>query len=1117
MTSCLSGIKKITMFKKLQLLFLLFMLKQISSAQTPFGENIQWLSGYEKAISGETISYFSAFPDYVNEALLTRATDGKKTIEWETVPVPANMSSKYVYFRWVAGHSTGTSSGNRNFDFYINDEKVLVITTLPGNKTPRWSFLANDSTKIVFTQLRTDGANDAHGIIYLRVPAARITPGRPLRLKIIGEAQHSNDWFMTFKYAFEERADIISLPFLLRDGRQPLSVTVLHFGKKEKLLATINKKETHSFELHEGMNNFEIPVAAVSKRDSIQVLMKYGDIILHDGYVIMKPVIKREIYFIPHSHTDIGYSHLQSQVEKIHIKNIYDALRMIDKTKTYPESAQFKWNVESLWAVENFLNQATSADSSKFFGAVRNGSIGLSGLYANVLTGVSTPEEVFHYTDYAEILRSKFHLPIRSAMITDIPGVAWSTVEGLSKGGIKYFSDGPNYLGKNNPYLGDRVGHFVKAWSDKPVWWLSPSGKEKILFWTAGRGYSSWHSTSPGGIYFSGTKKIADYMNELDENNYPYEIIQWRYNIVSDNGPIDTTISDYVKMWNEKYATPKIILSNVNEMFDRFEMRYGKTLPVVKGDMTPYWDDGAASTAYEEGMNRFNSLRCAQLATLYTMLAPVKFKEDEFYKAWRNIIMFTEHTWGAYNSISAPDIDFVTDQWRVKRKFMTDADSILNRLTIDLMNVVADPTSNSIAVVNTLSWQRSGAVYLNASVNAKAIADENGKLYLLQNLSDGRKMFIAKNLKPLSVTYYHLVDNPTPIVQKVPFAITDSSVSNGSVFVRWNHSNGSIVRMEKNGYNYSGTFKNEGLNSYWYVPGRDPGDAVTNEKVKVSIEENGPYLVTINIHSSAPGTNGLTRKISLLANDDEVLIDNVIDKKAVREKEGVYFSFPFASNLKTTKIDAGYGTIQYLKDQLPGSNMDFVSPRRWIDASDQNRGIQFLMKESFMAAPDSMVDERLVLNQSFKRWRNSGEFTSTWFSYVMNNYWHTNFKIDQEGISHFQYALRPHGPFRYDEQEKSAQEFTQPIIAFPVNKNSTLSKNPFELSNNKVVVTSITPQQDGGFLIRIFNPNATDQTITFRWNGWKAGSMMELPSGRKLDPKKSFTIAGKDVVDLRVK
>ncbi len=790
---------------------------------------------------------------------------------------------------------------------------------------------------------------------------------------------------------------------------------------------------------------------------------------------------------------------------------------MIDKTKDYPADAKFKWNIESLWAVENFLKQASPTDSARFFAAVKNGSIGLSGLYANMLTGLSMPEEVFHYTDYAKMLRNKFNLPIESAMISDVPGIAWATVTAFAKGGIKYFSDGPNYLGKNSPYLGDRVGYFVKQWGDKPVWLQAPSGEEKILLWTAGKGYSSWHGTAPGAVFYSGTKKIADYLNELAARNYPYEMVQWRYNIVADNGPIDTTISDFVKQWNEKYEWPKIVLNTVNKMFETFESRYGKEIPVVKGDITPYWEDGAASTAQEEGVNRENSLRCQQLTTLYAMLAPKKYNENDFYNAWRNIIMFTEHTWGAYNSISEPDAPFVKEQWRIKKNFMLDAGKEIDHLTTELLQPLTDTTSKKIAVVNTLSWQRNGAVYLPSNINAEFITDEKGKLYPLQKLSDGRSVFIAQNLSPLSVSYFYIKNNTKQSLQKNSFIITDSSVSNGKIFFVWNKANGSITTLEKDGYNFSGDFKNQGLNGYWYVPGRNPADAVSNDEVKVTVEEQGLNLVTISIESSAPGAENVIRKITLLANDDKIFLENIIDKKDVRTKEAVYFSFPFANNLKKTTIDVGYGNMQYLKDQLPGSNMDFLSTRRWLDASDNNKGIQLMMLEPFMAAPDSMVDENLSVNQSYKKWREEGAPTSTWFSYVMNNYWHTNYKADQQGISNYNYVLRPHEILQNDEQEKSAMEFTQPIIAFSVNEKTILTQNFFELSNDKIVVTSITPQNNGGFMVRIFNPEKTIQSTTFKWHELKPHNITEVSTKKMIKINDQFNIKGYDVVELLVK
>lgn len=1070
--------------KKTFLSIVLILCGSLVFAQTPFGNDIHWLSGYKKAIAGETISYFSAFPDYVNEALLTRTTNGKKSIEWTTADVP-ETKEPYVYFRWVAAHSSGTSSGIRHFDFYINGKKEFTITTEPGNKNPDWSSTSPDSAKIAFVQLKRDANQDAHGIAYLRVPVSLVNFGQPLTLNITGEAQESNDWLMTFKYSFEEKADIIPLPFLLKNGKQVLMLNVLHFGKDESLKVMINHKTSYSFPLKNGMNTFDVPVDPVTKPGKVHILVGYQDTVLENRYVNIKPVIQREIDFIPHSHTDIGYSHLQTEVERIHIKNIYDALRMIGKTKNYPVDSRFKWNVESLWAAENFLKQASSADSLRFFNAVKNGSIGLSAMYANMMTGLSTPEEVYHYFDYAKILRDKFGLPIESGMMTDVPGMEWSTVTALAQSGIKYFSDGPNYLGKNNPYEGDRVGKFVKAWGDKPVWWLSPSGKEKILFWTAGRGYSSWHGTAPGGIFYSGTKKIAAYLDDLAAQHYPYKIIQWRYNIVSDNGPIDTTISDFVKQWNEKYASPKIILSTVNQLFEKFEKQYGDKIPTVQGDISPYWMDGAASTAREEGLNRENSFRLQQLSTLYAMLSPEIYSQKKFYEAWRNIIMFTEHTWGAFNSISDPDIPFVKEQWKIKKDFMLNADKQTDSLYKNLVEKFCDTTSQTVAVVNTLSWKRSGPVYLPKTFKANFVQNEQGKIIPVQELSDGSKMFIAEKLPPFSICRFCPQRNKIENHLKSSFVVTDSSVSNGKVYVRWNTKNGSITELQKGRYNYAGNFKNQGLNSYWYVPGRDPSMAETNEKVTMHVEDNGLYQATISFQSEAPGTFGISRKLTLLANSDQVFLENIINKKDVRSKEGVNFSFPFNKNLSNATMDAGYGTMHYLKDQLPGSNMDYMSPHRWLDVSDENYGIQFMMIEPFMVAPDSMVDERLQLDGSFKKWREKGSPTSMWFSYVMNNYWHTNFKIGQDGKAVFHYSLRPHNNLENSEQEKSAMEFTQPLIVFYAKKEIKFPQPLISLSNDKIIVTSITPGTKSTFTVRLFNPEKTSASTALKWNGGK--------------------------------
>jgi alpha-mannosidase len=1110
--------KIILALKKCFFVLLVFLMQDsFAQKEVPYFGKINWINGFSNEISGENISYNSAFQDYATVALLTRNTDGNKVIEWETASVPKSTKGDYVYFSWVAGHSSGTSSGDRNYDLYVDDKKILTFTTVPKNQKPNWIFKAVDGSALVFEQSKRDGANDSQGFAYLRLPVNKVKPGKAVHIKIVGQKQNSNDWFMTFKFAFEENVKVVPMPFLLKNGTQSVALTVLHFGKNETVKVKVNDKENHTYTAKDGINSFDIPITAVSKEEKVKVQVSLGDKVFADDYYVVQPVVYREVHLLHHSHTDIGYSHLQPEVLKIHNKNIDDALEMIEKTKNYPEEAKFKWNIESIWAVENYLKEATPAQKEKFVATVKNGDIFLSALYVNMLTGLSQAEEMFHYTDYATKLRKEFGFNINSAMISDVPGFAWSTVTALSKGGVKYFSIGSNFMGLDHPYMGDRAGYFLKNWGDKPVWWISPSGQEKVLFWAGAKGYSSWHGMQPGAIYERGSKKIADYLNELTKNNYPYDMVQWRFNIVADNGPIEPNISDFVKSWNEKYASPKLILNTTEKMFETFEKRYGEKIPVVKGDLTPYWEDGALSTAYEEGKNRVNSLRLQQLSTLYTMLNPKKYDEQNFYEAWRNIIMFHEHTWGAHNSITEPDAPFVTEQWRIKRQFMLDADTQINVLEKNLFETVSNSQSKKIAVFNTSSWRRTGLVIVQTAVEGKSVKDANGNILPLQKLSTGKYAFIAKDVPAFGTLTYEITNKEAPALSS-KFVLGENSLSNGKIELGWDKNNGSITNLKATSdLNYAGDFKKQGLNSYWYVPGLNPEEAQTNGNVQVKIVEKGSVMTTVSITSDAPGANKLERIISLYSGSDEVLIQNVLDKKVIRTKEGVHFGYPFNAQFTKTTLDAGYGSMKFLKDELTGSNMDYLYGRRWVDVSAEDKGIQWMLLESPLVEPNSIIDERKGVASNYKEWRKLEKPTSIWFSYVMNNYWHTNYKADQEGIVTFKYALRPHGIVNDVDMEKEAQEFTQPLIGMTIKEDEKLPSALFELTNPKIVVTSLTPKEDGMILMRLFNPEQSVQQTKLVWKSLTPKFFIDMTTGEEKSNSSEIRMVGSGVSEFLLK
>jgi hypothetical protein len=431
------------------------------------------------------------------------------------------------------------------------------------------------------------------------------------------------------------------------------------------------------------------------------------------------------------------------------------------------------------------------------------------------------------------------------------------------------------------------------------------------------------------------------------------------------------------------------------------------------------------------------------------------------------------------------------------------------------LTTIIDLQSKRIAVVNSSSWIRSGLVTIVVNVNGKSVKDASGKNWPLQKLTDGTYVFIANNVPALGTAVY-TITNEEASEAKNKFAVTDHAVANDKVRIEWD-AHGSITSLtEKDGVNFAGSFNNQGLNSYWYVPGLQPTNAITNEPVQVRVLENGPVVVSILMSSDAPGANRLERLISLDAGSNEVVIDNLLDKKAIREKEGVHFAFPFHSSLTKVTLDAGYGSMQYLTDQLPGSNMDYLYSRRWLDASNTDVGIQLMLLEAPLLEPGSIIDERKTINQEHKEWKTTGSPTATWFSYVMNNYWHTNYKADQQGMSMFHYVLKPHGKFNFSETEKACASLIQPLMAFPVKKDVTFADGLFELSNNRIVVTCLTPQQDGSIVIRLYNPEASAEETNFLWKKIQPSQMINFESGKKLPIKEPITLAGMGVMELKV-
>lgn len=1045
-----------------------------AQTEVPLFGKVNLLNGYVRTDAGQTLAYNSAVPRVAKDALLTRCADGRMVYGWYTEPVPDSLQADFIYFAWLGAYSSGTSHAEARFDLAINGQKQLTIQTFPRDSSDHWFYGADTGVAVVFKRLMLDRNQDVHGWMVLRVPVRAFPAGKPLHLTMTGQALSTRDWMMTFKYSYTNKVLVTPMPFLIKREDKLYQSVYLEFDQvsvAELVTVSIKGHLDIAHQLPPGYSDLEIPIPAITTAQPLEVIIHRKDGTEELINLVLEPVARREIHLIHHSHQDLGYTHRQEEVIAKQVQHIRDALRLIEDTKLYPPETRFRWNIENMWAVDHYFRSTDKVERNQFLTAVDQGTIALTGLYANTLTGLSLPEEMMAWTDYAKWFAKEYKVefPV-TAMISDIPGLSWGGITALAHQGVKYFSSGPNAF--------DRIGASSQYWADKPFYWVTPAG-QKVLFWLAGKGYSSWHGTSPGDIVREGKERIGNYLNELQAQKYSFDQVLWRYNIGADNGGVDSTLADFASLWNQEYESPKLRVSNINDFFKKFEDKYGAQLPHYSGDMSPYWEDGAYSSAAETGEVRSAAEKIARIQNVAPFLKPELDLNPEIYTVWENIMYFNEHTWGAFNSVSEPEGPLQKDSWAYKQAFAIAAKQLTKTLEPTVFHDPSMVAADSLLILNSCYGDQDGLVQVPGDFYRQqaTLISSDSTIIPWQILPNNVLLLKTDHVPAWSTTTVKWVPWDSLFVEKTnSFEVDGNEFSNGLISIKLSEQDGSIVRIrERHGkiiYQHDGD--NGGLNTYWYVQGLDPQAVQKVTKVNIQVIETGPVRLLIRITSPAPGCRSLVREIILKKDDSRIYLVNTLDKTPIKQKEAGYFNFPFHSKKPRITYDTGWGPCRAGLDQLPGSNCDFLAVCRWIDYSEHNHGFTLLNRQAALFTLGDRVNEN-TSGTGVKTWREDWPNPGGLTAYVFNNYWHTNYKADQEGPITYEFVLVPHAMFSVSSAYQEAQRWNNPLTF----RYSALPKNypsPITLNNPHIQVSAV--QRIGNnYRYRLFNTSPARQEV----------------------------------------
>jgi len=547
---------------------------------------------------------------------------------------------------------------------------------------------------------------------------------------------------------------VLGLPFFRRteDGRlsQALRLVVRAESGTGGVAFTVSDGnttlDTARVRIDEGSTLVHLFVPEVYEPSTFSLRVEAGGRKPFEAGVEVRPQRKWSVFLVHHSHLDIGYTDTQSSVLQHHLQYLDSVLDLVSATDDWPEDAKFRWNVEATWPLLHWIKDRPDRDRTTFFDRVREGRIEICALPFSMHTEAFSIDELARQLRFADELRERHDVPVKTAMQTDVPGATIGLLTSLVDADVRYLSVAHNYAGRSAPHL---VGGQKLT---RPFYWRAPNGKRLLV----------WHTDSPhGSAYMEGNlaglgegyqatlQALPGYLSALAERPYPYQgseesIFGWTgldpdsevtkvpyphdvlhlrvQGVFADNAAPSITPAEIVREWNEKWAYSRLRMATNSEFFAAAEGRLGEGIETYSGDWTDWWVDDIGSGARHLGFNRRAQADLRTAQTLHTLANTLTEDsadpQDEIDEVYESMALFDEHTWGAANpwKDGLERRESGALQWERKAGFARDAYEGSNGLVrsgVHRLSHVFGRSANSLAsvtVFNPSRWERTDPV-----------------------------------------------------------------------------------------------------------------------------------------------------------------------------------------------------------------------------------------------------------------------------------------------------------------------------------------------------------------------------------------------------------------------
>jgi alpha-mannosidase len=977
------------------------------------------LQGYVRSLSGETILYHSPLPGE-RRALITRAAAGWQPIVWESEPVRDDAGSSargsngepVLRFAWLAG--LGCNLGNPAFRIEIGGVDVIPFRVVDQE---HWTTAGEKGSTLSFRGLMRDHYGDRFGLMTLDLPRGSVPVGDPLRLSITGEQIGSQAWVMTFEEPLEEGIVATPLPLLLRrpaGGMQPVELSILRLGEPAEAVIRAEGIESVRRPIPFGLTNLRIEFPPVSE-DRLVAIEVEIDHALSRREVTLRPVRPWTIHLVQHTHTDIGYTRPQTEILADHLRYIDYALDYCDATDSLPEDARFRWTCEVSWPVHEYLRVRPPAQIERLKRRVREGRIELTAMPLNM--GEVADERVLAASLRWLAEAKEAGLPVPTAMQNDVNGFAWSMLDPLADLGVRYVT------------MGENTHRAMKPFDVPTVFrWESPSGTRLLAYRSDHYMTANFWGILDRDLDRLGTQMV-EYLRGLEAAGVPGNSIAVQYvGYFTDNAPPSTFANRTVQRWNDEVIWPHLRTSTMSAFLSEVERDRGQSLPVYRAAWPDWWTDGFASAMRETAAVR--RAQADQTVNL-GLLSVARMLGDEIPEALLAraeaiddlLVFYDEHTFGASESVTDPMAENSQVQWLEKASYAWQAVMQTRQLREGIMGLLephmganALPT---ITVFNTLNWSRSGSVALFIDHQllprdaAFAVIDEAGRSAAMQRVSSRMEGSVwnlwAKDVPAFGMKTYRIrIDQQpeqTPSIPEVPNGILE----NAWYRIEIDPSLGGIVSLvdkklrldlvDPNSENRLGEAIYERLGDRASMERHTLGRHTRTSWRDVSLEasEDAALWTSVVMSGHLDGFERIRCEVRLYKTEKRVELVYEGRKLPVIDPEALYVALPFSLPGGQTWFEAQGAEIAPGAGQLRGTSNDWNTVQSY--AAIRGDDVQIVLTS----------DEAPLMQFGGI---NTGRYdpdarpaTNRIYSFVLNNYWVTNFRASQEGDLRWSYSI----------------------------------------------------------------------------------------------------------------